>query len=146
MTKLTLAHEQLEKARSDLSETNKWLQRSFDICQKIGIKKTYLPDEFDAFENLTSRFARTCDFLINKVYRAIDKAELEETGTLIDTLNKAEKRGLINTVQEIREIKELRNIIAHEYAGAKLLEIFQAVFRHTPTLMEAVKKALSWAG
>ena len=37
-----------------------------------------------------------------------------EAGTLIDTLNRAEKRGII-TAKTGRELKELRNIIVHEY-------------------------------
>jgi uncharacterized protein YutE (UPF0331/DUF86 family) len=135
------AIQELTQSLLNLKETTKRLKRSFDQCQMIGIKNQYSPDEFDAFENLTSRFARTCDFLINKVYRAIDTVELEESRTLIDILNKAEKRGLVNSVQEIREIKELRNVISHEYAGAKLIEIFKAVFNHTQALFELVNQA-----
>lgn len=131
----------LQETLKNLNEANKWLQRSFLKCQSIGIKQQYTPDEFDAFENLTSRFARTCDFLINKVYRAIDKVELEDSGTLIDTMNRAHKRGLINSVDEIRSIKELRNTISHEYANAKLTAIFTAVFECTALLSALVEKA-----
>lgn len=134
----------LQKSLLDLAETNKWLNRSFGICQKIGIKKEYSPEEFDAYENLTSRFARTCDLLINKVYRSIDQVELEPSGTIIDILNRAEKRGLVNSVQEIREIKELRNMIAHDYANPQLKEIFQSVFKHIPTLSTLVGRAIDY--
>ena len=37
-----------------------------------------------------------------------------DAGTLIDTLNRAEKRGII-TADTGRELKELRNLIVHEY-------------------------------
>lgn len=93
---------------------------------------------------MTNRFARTCDLLINKVYRAIDFVELESSGTIIDVLNRAEKRGLVNSVQEIREIKELRNMIAHDYANPQLKEIFQNVFKHIPVLSNLVDRAIEY--
>ena len=71
--------------------------------------------------------------------------ELEESGTIIDILNKAHKRGLIDSIEEIRELKELRNIISHEYAGAKLKMVFESVFKHTPTLFKFVEKAQSYS-
>lgn len=134
----------LQQSLRDLTETNKWLQRSFAKCEKIGIKKNYSPDEFDAFENLTSRFARACDFLTNKVYRSIDRVELENPGTLIDILNRAHKRGLVSSMHEIREIKELRNTIAHEYANNQLQEIFEAVFNHIQTFTIYITKAQTY--
>jgi hypothetical protein len=64
---------------------------------------------FDAFENLTSRYARTLDILINKVLRTIDIAELEEPGTIIDIINRSEKRGIIPNAYRVRELKDLRS-------------------------------------
>lgn len=142
MSEVALAN--LKNSLVDLAETKKWLNRSFSICEKIGIKKEYTPEEFDAYENLTSRFARTSDLLINKVYRAIDQVELEPSGTIIDILNKAEKRGLVESTQEIREIKELRNMIAHDYANPQLKEIFQTIFKHIPALSRLVDKAIEY--
>jgi hypothetical protein len=130
----------LQKNLENLEIAYQWLQRSFIQCQRIGIKKSYLPDEFDAFENLTSRFARTCDFLTKKMYRAIDNIELEESGTLIDVMNKAHKRGLVDSPDEVREIKKLRNIIAHEYANENLISIFIEVFNQTPLLSILVER------
>jgi len=136
----------LQHSIQNLIEADKWLQRSFSICQTIGIKDLYSLQEFDAFENLTSRFARTCDCLIKKVYRGIDQIELENTGTLIDVMNRADKRGLLNSIAELREIKELRNTISHEYANTQLKEIFEAVFNHTPALFSLVEKAQQYCG
>lgn len=133
----------LQQNMNDLEEAKKWLERSFDLCQKIGIKEKYSPAEFDAFENLTSRFARTTDFIINKVFRSIDKLELETSGTVIDVLNRAHKRGIIQNVSEIRGIKELRNEIAHEYTNRDLAEIFKDVLSSSAKLfvvIEAAKK------
>jgi hypothetical protein len=99
----------LRETMDILEESIFWLSRSFRICSGIGIKKEYSEEEFDAFETLTSRFARTSDIMLQKAFRSIDKAELEDGGTLIDALNRAHKRGLIPSVEEVRLIRELRN-------------------------------------
>lgn len=78
--------------------------------------------EHDAIEMLASRFSRTTDFLVNKVLRAIDRYELEPEGSLIDVINRAEKRGLVESARVLREMKELRNEIVHEYLPAGLAE------------------------
>ena len=70
--------------------------------------------DYDVLEALSSRYGRFVDILINKLFRAVDQFELMEGGTLIDTLNRAEKRGIV-TADTGRELKELRNIIVHEY-------------------------------
>ena len=65
-------------------------------------------------ENLTSRYSRTIDLIVNKVFRSIDYVELEDSGTLIDVVNRAEKRELIHSAMRIRELKDLRNGIVPE--------------------------------
>jgi hypothetical protein len=54
-----------------LKQSIKWLRRSYDICVSIGIKDEYAEEEFDNFENLTSRYARTVDLLIGKILREV---------------------------------------------------------------------------
>jgi hypothetical protein len=111
-----------------------WLRRSHSLCSAFGDKKVFTPEEYDSAETLTSRFARTSDILIQKIFRSIDKVELEDRGTLIDIVNRAEKRGLFESVDEIREIRDLRNKIAHEYSKEELEALFAEVMRFTPRL------------
>jgi hypothetical protein len=66
-----------------------WLARSYERCKDIKIDKELTKEELDAFENLTSRYARTLHILINKVLRTIDIVELEEPGTIIDIINRS---------------------------------------------------------
>ena len=56
----------------NLKSSVRWLRRSQEFCLEIGIKGIYSEEEFDDFENLTSRFARTTDLIVNKVLRSID--------------------------------------------------------------------------
>jgi len=121
-----------------------WLLRSYEICRPIGIKESYSDEEFDALEALTSRFSRSSDILIQQVYRTIDEVELEPGGTVLDRLNRAEKRGLIDSVQEVRVIRELRNSISHEYEFEDLIVVFHDTLRLTPDLIGLIDKAMEY--
>ncbi len=86
-----------------------WLERSFNQCSAIGIKTEYSSAEFDSFETLSGRFARSIDFLVRKTLRSLDDVEFESQGTLVDVVNNAHKRGLfkdINDMTAMRESKE----------------------------------------
>jgi hypothetical protein len=127
--------EYVQNLANDLELLDKslfWLRRSYGICSAFGTKETYSPEEFDAIETLTSRYARTSDILIQKVFRSIDKVELEERGSMLDVINRADKRALFESVDEIREIRDLRNKIAHEYSKEDLEALFADVMRFTP--------------
>ncbi len=130
----------LHDTLKDLDESRRWLQRSYDICRAIGSKDEYRDDEFDAFETLTGRFARTCDMVIQKGFRSIDKVELEDRGTLLDALNRAQKRGLIASIDEIRLVRDLRNEIVHEYRRTYLQKLFQSILVQTPELFSLLDR------
>ncbi len=89
---------------------------------------------------ITSRFARLADILIQKVFRAIDAIELTDEGTLIDRLNRAEQRGIIDSAEGWRNIRELRNQIAHEYVLEDLHSLFEDVIQFTPLVLKCVDK------
>jgi hypothetical protein len=130
----------LHDTLKDLDESRHWLKRSYDICKAIGIKDGYSEDEFDGFETLTGRFARTCDMIVQKGFRSIDKVEFEDRGTLIDALNRAHKRGLIDSIDEIRIVRDLRNEIVHEYRRGNLQKLFQSVLAQTPGLFSLIDR------
>jgi uncharacterized protein YutE (UPF0331/DUF86 family) len=125
----------------------KQLQRieiSFNECRKIGIKESYSVEEFGKFETLCSRYSRGIDFLIRKIFRTIDAFEFENQGTLIDTVNNAHKRGLFESIDELRLMKDIRNTIVHEYVEEKLIEVFDDVLTYTEKLIETIHTTLSY--
>uniref|UniRef100_A0A7C3EFM7 DUF86 domain-containing protein n=1 Tax=Gracilinema caldarium TaxID=215591 RepID=A0A7C3EFM7_9SPIR len=134
----------LEQNLTNLVSSLRWLKRSYDHCQAIGLRNTYTEDEFDAFENLCSRYARTTDLIINKVLRSIDAVEFIEAGSLIDATNRAEKRGIIDSVSELRDFKDLRNEIVHEYETEDLTELFALVFKAVPNLITVAERILHY--
>jgi len=92
------------------------------------------PGQLESAEAFSSRFARTVDLLVNKVLRSLDRMELRPEGTLLDVVNRAEKRGFVARAVELREMKDVRNIIAHDYAGAKTAEILAYCREQKPVL------------
>jgi uncharacterized protein YutE (UPF0331/DUF86 family) len=113
---------------------------SYDICSKTGLKETYSEEEFIAFEAMTSRYARTTGMLVNKTLRSIDRIESEDTGTIIDIMNRAEKRGIVTSAELLHNIKDLRNSIAHEYVTENVAHFFSKVLEYTPLLNTIIKK------
>lgn len=130
-----MASPTLEVLRSNLTQlksSERWLRRSFIQCSAIGIKDSYSEDEFDAFETLTARYARTVDLIVGRVLRSLDAVEFLEPGSIIDAANRAEKRGIIESVSYLRDIKDLRNEIAHEYQIDYLKSLFATVLEYIP--------------
>ena len=121
-----------------------WLNHSFDEVQKVGLKSEYEVSEFDSYENLCSRFSRMIDFLVRKIFRSIDEVEFENQGTLIDTVNHAHKRGLFENIDVVRQIKDLRNEISHEYIDDALQDLFEDIIKLTPFLIEIAETTLKY--
>jgi len=121
-----------------------WITISYDECNKISIKPEYTIDEFGKFETLCSRYSRSIDFLIRKIFRTLDAYEFENQGTLIDVVNHAHKRGLIEDIDELRIMKDIRNNIVHEYIEDELKEIFDEVLSYTSKLIKIIQTTLNY--
>ena len=101
--------------------------------------------QLESVEAFSSRFARTVDLLVNKVLRSLDRAELKPEGTLLDVVNRAEQRGLVTRASELREMKDVRNLIAHDYASAKAAEIFAYCREQKPVLDDICNRVVTFA-
>jgi uncharacterized protein YutE (UPF0331/DUF86 family) len=80
------------------------------------------------------------DVILNKVFRSIDAIELEDGGTLLDAVNRAEKRGIIDSAERVRDLKDLRNDIVHEYETDDLRSLFRQILDATPELFSIAEK------
>jgi len=132
----------IEVLRENINKLNlsaEWVQRSYEQTKAIVRKDVYSIDEFDRLENLSSRYARTTDMLVNKVLRSIDTVESEDIGTIIDIMNRAEKRGIVESAELLHTIKDLRNNIAHEYQITEITKFFADVIKYAPVLLEIIK-------
>lgn len=131
------------------------LELSRRACEVLKLSynriKTKLPLPQDPDENLlidldalTARFARVSDIIMQKLFRAIDAIELTDEGTLLDRLNRAEKRGLISSAEQWRVIRMLRNQIAHEYVLQDQQELFTNTAENTPELITAFDRVIEY--
>ncbi len=114
----------LEQALEELASARQHLDYSFQQVAGLpdGLKGA-TERQLESAEAFTGRFARSVDLLVNKVLRSLNRVELNPDGTLLDIIHHAEKRGIIERADELREMKDVRNMIAHDYAGSKVAEI-----------------------
>ena len=75
----------------------------------------------------------------------IDILELERPGSVIDRINRAEKRGLISSAEIFKEIRYLRNDISHEYIQTAIEQIFEKVLELTPYLIDSVNRVKKYS-
>ena len=132
-----LTHE-LSRQLVFLRKAIRLLSESHRKCSARGIQSDYSEDDLEKFESLTSRFSRASDLLVQKIFGLLDALESEDRGSVIDRINRAEKRGIVQSAATFREMREVRNRIAHEYADENLSELFQKVLHFTPALIETL--------
>jgi hypothetical protein len=120
-----------------------WLNRSFEKSKNLDLDNLSI-DDFDILETLSSRFARTLDFLVRKYWRALDSLEFENQGTLVDVVNRAEKRKFFDEIELFREMKDLRNEIVNEYLDDKLEEAFDDIREFSKILLEICQRSLDY--
>ena len=120
------------------------LEYSIERCINLIGQEDIPPEQLERLESLTSRFARLADLLIQRIFRLIDEIELTGGGTILDRIYRAEKRNWADASEMIK-IRELRNLIAHEYSNEKMSEIYEAVISLSPSLLVAVPKVIAYA-
>lgn len=103
------------------------LKLSVRKCRAIGLKSAYTFEEQESFDSLTSKFNRTSDLFTQKIIRTAWMLLHEPFVPFIDLMNACEKMGIIHSADQMIEIRDLRNQIAHEYIPAALRELIPDV-------------------
>lgn len=94
----------------------------------------------ESCEALTSRFARLNDLLLQRVFRTLDRMELVDDSSLIDRLERAERRGLIDSAEHWRELRLLRNAIAHDYLIEAADRVLTDALDAAPELLQSAAR------
>ena len=129
---------QLEENLAALDKASSALIYSYDKCRAIGEKDEYDLEEQESFEALTSRFARTSDILTQKIIKTLFMLLQENIKTIIDAANFLEKLEIIDNADDLLNIREIRNQIAHEYVDSELRDLFMDVLRYVPELRKII--------
>ncbi len=102
--------------------------------------------ERESCEALTSRFARLNDFLVQRVFRTLDQIELIDEGSPLDRLQRAEARNLIASAERWRELRMLRNAIAHDYLIESADRVLHDALAASPELIETADRVVRYVG
>ncbi|MBC7720981.1 MAG: hypothetical protein H7068_03105, partial [Pedobacter sp.] len=116
-------HSEFELVKKALSH----LQHSYNSCLAIGLQENYTDAELEKWEAFTARYARLSDIITQKVMNTILLVETGSTGSLLDKANFTEKLGWVIKAEDFRQLRFLRNYIAHEYLKQNTNEIFELV-------------------
>jgi hypothetical protein len=83
--------------------------------------------------------------LTQKVLKTTVLLLREDAPTFIDRMNLCAKLGVIPSAEEMIAVRDLRNMIAHEYATDSLIELYTDTVRLCPALLSAVASAADFA-
>lgn len=118
-------------------------KRSLDKSRKLLSDKsgqTLTDDERETLESLTSRYARSLDYLTQKLFRTIDQIELSDEGSILDRFNRFKKRGILREEVDYRFLKDLRNRISHEYIIEESDSVIKDVLDNGYLIAEMLEK------
>jgi len=127
------------KIEQDLKKSQAHLEYSFAKVQKINLEELNEQDNetLETLESFSSRFARFSDLAVSRYLRFLaTENDPAFRGTLIDLLHLAEKQGWIESAQDWRRIRELRNIAAHEYSADDYRKLYKELINLCPHLLK----------
>jgi hypothetical protein len=117
-------------------------ERSLSKCQSILLDKEPLSFEAEeSFDSLTSKFARISDIFTQKLLKSLVLYLREDAPTFLDRMNLCEKLGIIPSAESMLAIRDLRNLIAHEYSVERITEIYAETLDRSKDLLAAIKAA-----
>lgn len=117
---------------------------SVEKCSHIKTKPVFSFEEMESIDSLTSKFSRTSDIFTQKVLRGVWALLHEPYEPFIDFLNKSEKLNIIYSADELLNIRDLRNQIAHEYLPDALGGLMTDVIEMYPYLQNNIHKTKAY--
>ena len=116
------------------------LQQSMDKTHQLLQQSEFSFEELESIDSLTSKFSRASDIYLQKVLRSIWMLLREDTVPLIDLLNRAEKLMIIVSAEELLQMRDIRNQIAHEYLPEAVPELAKKVVVMTTLLQKNIEQ------
>ncbi len=118
--------------------TSKLFPLKSELVEKITI------DDLDKIDAFRVRYCDLQDSLGNKTFRSILMLEEEQIGSNLDILNKMEKREILSSFEEWKQLREIRNLFSHDYpeTDEEKVEILNLAHSHALKLVEIVDKVI----
>ncbi len=131
---------------NDFKKSLCWLEKSLEKVRNTDINdfQDLSEEDLEKIEVLFSRFSRAVDMLINRILRGIDILELEDVGTKLDIVIRAEKRGFVDSYETLIAMKDLRNELSHEYVGERLISKLDEVRKFSEKLIEVGNRVIEY--
>jgi hypothetical protein len=115
--------------------------RSLEKCRSFKLESPISFEIEESFDALTSKFSRVSDIFTQKVLKSFLILLREEAPTFLDRMNLCEKLGVIPSADDLIAIRDLRNLIAHEYLTENLQEVYLESIRLSQLLLQAIESA-----
>ncbi len=127
----------LEIRQRQLNKALERLSYSFQKVKNLPLKTEEFDDEtLETWESFSARFARASDIFLSQYLRIyILLTDKGFQGTMRDFLDVGEKLGLIDNAQAWMDIRELRNLSAHEYTEEDLALVFKRLLKECPRVL-----------
>jgi len=127
------------------STTERLFQQPIDVQWLARLESD--PDLAERLDAFVARFGRLQDTLADKLVPELMRQMLETPGSAIDNLDRMEKLGLIHSVDEWLEARNLRNRLIHEYMRdpAEFLEALERARELVPRLTGAFRSMKAYA-
>jgi len=122
--------------------TYNYLSESYEDCWNIEISSTNDKNELIRLEALTSRFERFVDIFLSKFLKSLSLYETWlDDGTIRDKLLFTEKLECIRNSDNWISMRNLRNMIAHDYLYMENIRMFDYVNKY---MKNEIKNTMKW--
>ncbi len=112
------------------------LEHSIHKCKQIGRKDHYTFEDMEAYDALGVKLARNSDILFQKIHKYILFILKEDVSTFIDRANLLEKIGVIESAEEVIQIREYRNQLVHEYFPDQIIHLYPETLKFAELLVK----------
>lgn len=119
---------------------NSLFNQTIDVEWVAGLERN--PGCAEQLEAFVSRFGRMQDTMADKLFPRWLLALAEVPGSQIETLNRAERLGVLTSTERWLEMRNLRNRLVHEYMTdpAKFIEDLALAKEYSLMLMETFNR------
>ena len=112
----------------------------FPALQTEAKDITLTDSQIRTLDQLVFRFGKLQDAIDTRLFPALLQLlqEWQENEAFLDKLNRAEKLGLLDSVEQWQRLRELRNQITHEYPDnpEAIIIGLRRLVEHVPRLLE----------